>query len=488
MTTGPDSSNETSKATVEGGIFLRSRVGWKELNEKILLEPIKGGSRWAAAFGSLLLFAFTLQVVTGILLTTCYAPSVGTAWQSVHYIQNEMPLGWLVRGMHHWGSSAMVILLLAHLVQVFVWGAYKRPRELTWMSGVLLLAVTLGLAFTGYLLPWDERAYWSSKVGLGIASTTPMIGEYLRTLLQGGSDMGNLTLTRFFTLHGFILPGTIIGIVVCHLYLFRRHGITTAWWKHEPQLIKEQEPFWPAARSGRDGVLVLALLLALVAWTWYHPAPLTNIADPSKPYAARPEWYFMFLFQLLKYLKGPYEILGTFVLPALFFAVLFFWPFLDRNPSRDPRKRPVALTLLSCGVVGLVGLTIFAVATDTRMTEPAAAIASGPPVKAPAAALQKLDTINVYTANCLACHSVDGTGNMMRGVALPTIPDFTSAKWQKSKKDDDFFHRIYEGKVDGKTPLMPPFRDKLSVDQMRSLVDYVRAFSTDTAQATTKSK
>ncbi len=478
MTTVTPPSPETPAAP-EGGFF-GSRSGWRELNEKILLEPIKGGSRWAAAFGSLLMFTFMLQVVTGILLTTYYAPSVGTAWQSVKYIQEEVPLGWLVRGMHHWGSSAMVILLLMHLVQVYVWGAYKRPRELTWMSGVLLFVVTLGLAFTGYLLPWDERAYWSSKVGLGIASTTPLIGGYLRTLLQGGSDMGNLTLTRFFTLHGFILPGSIIGILAGHLYLFRRHGVTTAWHKKEPQLLREREPFWPG-QVWKDGVFAAVLLLALFAWTWYHPAPLSNIADPSKPYAARPEWYFMFLFQMLKYLKGPYEILGTFVLPVLFFGVLFFWPLLDRNPSRDPRKRPVALTMLGLGVAGLVGLTVFAVSTDARMEEPAAAIASAPPVKAPASSIQKLDTINVYAASCLACHAVDGTGNMLR-VALPTIPDFTSAKWQKSQKDDDLFRRIYDGKLDGPKPLMPAFKDKLGVDQIRSLVDYTRAFSTKAAK------
>ena len=160
--------------------FFGSRTGWRELKERMLLDPVKGGSRWAAAFGSLLLFTFVLQVVTGVLLTTCYAPSVGTAWQSVKYIQEEAPLGWFIRGVHHWGSSAMVILLLFHLVQVFVWGAYKRPRELTWMTGVLLLGATLGLAFTGYLLPWDERAYWASKVGLGIVGTVPWVGERLR--------------------------------------------------------------------------------------------------------------------------------------------------------------------------------------------------------------------------------------------------------------------------------------------------------------------
>jgi len=209
--------------------FWGQRTGWTVLKQALFLEPLPGGSRWAAAFGSLLLFAFVLQVVTGVLLSMNYAPSVDSAWPSVKFIQDEVPLGAFIRAVHHWGSSVMVILLLLHLLQVFIWGAYKKPRELTWMSGVLLLFCTLGLAFTGYLLPWDQKAYWATKVGLGIASTTPGIGDGLRTLLQGGPQMGNLTLTRFFSIHTFVLPGLLVLLVVVHLYLFRLHGVTPPW-------------------------------------------------------------------------------------------------------------------------------------------------------------------------------------------------------------------------------------------------------------------
>jgi quinol-cytochrome oxidoreductase complex cytochrome b subunit len=327
---------EKSKPAAEG--FFGERTGWRQFKTHVLLEPIKGGSRWSAAFGSLLLFTFTLQIVTGILLTTCYAPSVSTAYQSVKYIQNEAPLGWFVRGMHHWGSSAMVILLLFHLVQVFVWGAYKRPREFTWMTGVLLLGATLGLAFTGYLLPWDEKAYWASKVGLGIMGTVPIVGEHMRLLLQGGPDMGNLTLTRFFALHGFVLPGAVIALVSAHLYFFRLHGVTTARREEDHEIHRKTEPFWPG-QVFKDLVVALALLGILTVWVFHHPAPLGDIADPSKAYEARPEWYFMFLFQLLRYFHGPFEVVGTFVLPSLFFAILFFWPFIDRNPAQRPKRR-----------------------------------------------------------------------------------------------------------------------------------------------------
>jgi ubiquinol-cytochrome c reductase cytochrome b subunit len=468
-------------ATTTQGGFFGSRTGWSELNEKLLLEPIKGGSSWAAVFGSLLLFTFSLQVVTGILLVTCYAPSVSTAWQSVHYIQTEMPLGWLVRGMHHWGSGTMVILLLLHLIQVYVWGAYKRPRELTWMTGVLLLFTTLGLSFTGYLLPWDQRAYWSSKVGLGIASTTPVIGAYIRTFLQGGPDMGNLTLTRFFALHGFVFPGTVIALVVCHLYLFRRHGVTTAWWKEESQLLNDVEPFWPG-QVWKDLVAAFVLLLILAIWTCFHPAPLDEIANPAvQPPAPRPEWYFMFLFQVLKFFPGQYEVIGTVVLPSLFFGTLFFWPLIDRNPSRDPRKRKVALTIFGCAVMALVGLTIYSLAIDVHATDAPGPLPPAPPELTTSGHGPKIDPAPLFAANCLDCHGADGTGSDLRADS-PTIPDFTKAAWQKSQTDDDLFRRIYDGKMDAANKeLMPAFKDKLTVNQISALAGRVRAFSTSSA-------
>jgi quinol-cytochrome oxidoreductase complex cytochrome b subunit/mono/diheme cytochrome c family protein len=450
--------------------FWEERTGWRPLKQLLFLEPLPGGSRWSAAFGSLLLFVFALQVVTGILLTTSYAPSVDSAWPSVNYIQTQVPLGVFVRALHHWGSSAMVILLLFHLVQVFVWGAYKKPRELTWMVGVLLLFGTLGLAFTGYLLPWDEKAYWATKVGLGMASTVPGIGDGLRTLLQGGPGMGNLTLTRFFTLHAFVLPGTLIVLVVVHLYLFRLHGVTPSWWVSADQLRAKEEPFWPK-QVLKDAVLALVFLIGLGLWCAFVPAPLGLQADPAKPYEARPEWYFMFLFQLLRYFQGPYEVVGTFVLPLAFFLVLFFWPFLDRNPQRDPRRRPLAITLLGAGTVGLVGLTIVANVTDVRM--PTALAKPREPVPShPAGPIQRADVARIYNDTCAACHGVDGSARLVRA-AMPKIPDFTSLAWQMSQTDFEIAHRIR----DGNEPLMPAYRDKLNDSQQLALTVYVRAFA-----------
>jgi quinol-cytochrome oxidoreductase complex cytochrome b subunit len=452
--------------------FWELRTGWSRLKHTLLLEPLLGGSRWAAAFGSLLLFSFALQIVTGILLTMNYAPSVQTAWPSVKFIQEEVPLGWLIRGAHHWGASLMVILLLVHMVQVFVWGAYKRPREFTWMVGVLLLVCALGLAFTGYLLPWDQKAYWATKVGLGMISTIPVIGDGLRILLQGGPQLGNLTLTRFFTLHAFVLPGVMVFLIVVHLYLFRLHGVTTPWWESPARLRAQSEPFWPG-QAWKDAVLAMAVLIGLWLWCIYWPAALGEQSDPARPYEARPEWYFMFLFQLLRYLKGPYEVLGTFVLPALFFVLLFFWPFLDRSPHSDPRRRPVAISLLAIGTASLIGLTIFANITDVRMHEPVAAAARAP-VDAVVAAgpIQKLEVAGLYKKECASCHGVNGTGNAIRP-AMRSIPDFTSLAWQMSQTDLAITHQIREGTA----PLMPAYKDKLSQPQILALAIYVRAFA-----------
>jgi quinol-cytochrome oxidoreductase complex cytochrome b subunit/mono/diheme cytochrome c family protein len=451
--------------------FWEERTGWTQLKQLLFLEPLPGGSRWTVAFGSLLLFTLVLQVLTGVLLAMNYAPSVETSYPSVRFIQDEVPLGWFIRALHHWGSSAMVILLLVHLIQVFVAGAYKRPRELTWMVGVLLMFCILSLAFTGYLLPWDQKAYWATRVGLGIASTVPLVGDSLRTLLQGGGEMGNLTLTRFYGIHVFILPGLVFLLIIVHLYLFRLHGLTPTWGQSDEQLCATQEPFWPR-QAWKDGVVAMVLLLALGVWCYYRPAPLESQADPSQPYEARPEWYFMFLFQILKYFEGPYEVVGTFVLPTLFCLILFFWPLLDRNPAREPRQRPIALGLLGLATAGLVGLSIFAVVTDVRMHEPTQVVAKQPAPPEPGGTVQWAEVAKEYNATCAACHGVDGSGKLIRA-GMPTIPDFTSLAWQMSQTDLEITHRIQ----DGNEPLMPAYKAKLSERKILGLAVYVRAFA-----------
>ena len=306
----------------------------------------------------------------------------------------------------------------------------------------------------------------------------PLVGDSLRAILQGGPDLGNLTLTRFFTLHGFILPVCLSLLAVAHVYLFRLQGVTPPWWPSPEELKAEEEPFWPG-QAWKDGLVALLLLVGLGVWCLYCPASLGAEADPAKPYEARPEWYFMFLFRMLRYFEGPYEVVGTFVLPTAFVVVLFLWPFLDRNPQRDPRRRPLAIALLLLATAGLLGSTIYSVATDVRLPEPTMAAALEPGALPSAGPIQRLEIVRIYRDNCSACHGEDGSGGPVRA-AMPTIPDFRSMAWQTAKTDFEIVHQIQ----DGKEPVMPPFRGKLSQQQIVGLTIYLRAFAVDTAAET----
>ncbi|HKX63377.1 MAG TPA: cytochrome bc complex cytochrome b subunit, partial [Verrucomicrobiae bacterium] len=285
--------------------WLDNRTGCKKLIEHMLLENVPGGSRWRYVWGSTLTFTFIVQIITGIFLWMAYSPSSQTAWASVNYIENEMWGGWLLRGIHHYTAHAMNILLVLHLMQVVIDGAYKAPREVNFWFGIGLLLLVMGLSLTGYLLPWDQKGYWATKVATSIAAITPLIGPELQKLIVGGAEYGHHTLTRFFALHAGVLPGAVIALIVAHIYLFRRHGLTPK----EPRR-KPDEAFWPE-QVLKDAVACLAVLAVVLFLTIRYGADLGAPADPAENYAAaRPEWYFLFLFQLLKYFPGSSEIIG----------------------------------------------------------------------------------------------------------------------------------------------------------------------------------
>lgn len=181
---------------------------------------------WAFTLGSATLFLFALQAVTGIFLTVYYVPHPEQAYDSVNFITNELPFGWLIRGIHHWGATLMVITVFLHMLRTFFYGAYKYPREITWMTGVVLLLLTLGMGFTGYLLPWNQRAYWATTVGTEIAGTVPLIGPLIESILRGGDALSALTLIRFFSAHIWMLPAGLVALIGVHLYLVIRLGIS----------------------------------------------------------------------------------------------------------------------------------------------------------------------------------------------------------------------------------------------------------------------
>src|SRR6266850_5363107 len=234
--------------------WLDDRTGYKALLHEALYEHVPGGARWRYVWGSTLVFTFSVQLITGLFLWMAYSPSSQTAWESVYYIQYEMSGGWLLRGLHHYTAQLMNILLVLHLMQVVIDGAYRAPREVNFWFGLILLQLVLGLSLTGYLLPWDQKGFWATKVATNLVAIVPAIGPSLQRVIIGGADYGHHTLTRFFALHAGLIPGMIVALLVGHIYLFRRHGLTAK----EPRL-RPDAAFWPD-QVLKDSVACLAVL------------------------------------------------------------------------------------------------------------------------------------------------------------------------------------------------------------------------------------
>lgn len=318
-----------------------SRLKLKPLEQTLLNEPIPGGASWNYVFGSATLFLFGLQVLTGMLLMVYYVPSTDHAYDTVRFIQDEVWGGWFVRGLHHWGASAVIMVIGLHMLQVFFDGSYKRPRELMWIIGVVLLMLMLGFGFTGYLLPWDQNAYWATQVGINMVGSIPLIGDFLVKVLRGGETLGALTLSRFFAIHVAFLPAAIILGIMLHLFILRRVG--PAGPHDEARAKKGSETFYPR-QVYMDAVVMLGVFVVVATLTIFIEFPLADRADPSDhSFIPVPEWYFLFHYQLLKYAPGALGPLATWLLPALFFTGLFLLPFWDRNPERHPSARPITL-------------------------------------------------------------------------------------------------------------------------------------------------
>ncbi len=368
-TTAPHADTPTkSTPGLLGGLaaWFDDRTGYRALIHEALYERVPGGARWRYVWGSCRVFAFMTQVITGLVLWASYSASAQTAWESVYYIQHEMAGGWLLRGIHHVMAQAMVVLLALHLMQVVIDGAYRAPREVNFWLGLILMQLVLGMALTGYLLPWDQKGYWATRVATNLAGLVPLVGPSLQQLVVGGPDYGHHTLPRFFALHAGFLPATLVGFLVLHLTLFRKHGL------HAKQPItKPDAMFWPdqvlkdavamlAVMAVVLGVILMPALRAMLAGepivTGHLGAELGAPADPSQPYAAaRPEWYFLFLFQFLKVFEGwgaSGEFLGAIVVPGLTLGLMFLMPIIGR--WKLGHRFNVAFTLAILAGAGLL--------------------------------------------------------------------------------------------------------------------------------------
>jgi ubiquinol-cytochrome c reductase cytochrome b subunit len=332
--------------------WLDERSGWRGARAAMLDEQLPAGTGWFFTLGSVLLGLLGVQLLTGAFLTIYYAPTPDHAYESVRFISSGFA-GRLVRGLHHYGASFIVVAVVLHMLRVLLFGSYKPPRELTWISGIVLLLLILGFALTGYLLPWDQRAYWATVVTVNVSRLTPVMGEAVATALQGGSSIGALTLTRWYAVHIIFLPALLLMLVAMHVFLMRRHGISGP---VSPQR-GARFSFYPA-QAARDVAVVTIVLAALTAIAWRGAPALDAPADPADAtYVPRPEWYFLGLFQLLKYFPGHWEVVGALVLPGLAITLLALLPWIDRSPHRDPRRRPVILLAIVAGLGAVVSLT-----------------------------------------------------------------------------------------------------------------------------------
>ena len=332
--------------------WLDDRTGWRRVRSVLLDERLPAGTGWFFTLGSVLLGLLGVQLLTGAFLTLYYAPTPDHAYESIRYISAGFA-GRLVRGLHHYGASFLVVAVVVHLLRVLAFASYKRPRELTWISGVLLLLIILKFALTGYLLPWDQRAYWATVVTINIARLTPLVGDAVATALQGGTTIGALTLTRWYAVHVIFLPALLVLLVATHLVMMRRQGISgPVRARNGPEF-----RFYPA-QAARDVTVVTIVLALLTAFAWDGAPPLDAPADPADAtYVPRPEWYFLGLFQLLKYFPGHWEVIGALVLPGVALTLLALLPWIDRSPHREPRRRPLALLTIVVGLGAVVSLT-----------------------------------------------------------------------------------------------------------------------------------
>ncbi len=468
-------------------------------------EHVPGGARFVYVFGSALVILFLVQAVTGVGLALYYSPSANNAWASVFYIQHKVAFGQLLRGLHHYGASAMIIVLGLHVLQTFTFGAYKQSRAFVWWSGLVLLFIVIAFGLTGYLLPWDQKGYWATRVATDIMATVPLIGQTMQYALQGGNEYGNLTLTRFYAIHVVILPVLLIGIVVAHVALFRRvGGITPSWrllerradpvgkrwlfvlavaallftaglasalflptgWaaavacaagaipiaiqlarsagvasaKDDPKVVGE---FWPD-QLARNALFSLAVVGVLAVLSVSRPAPLDAPADPTVNYLPRPDWYFLFLFQLLKYFEGKLVIVGTLLIPGLISLVLIALPLLDRGEVRSPLawQRAPFVAFIYCVVASIFLLTYLALRADQRNPEVqrlrkeadrsasrAIEVAQNGIPPEGAAALLASDPRErgrrLFRRSCDSCHSLEGAG----GAKAPDLTGYLSRDW-----------------------------------------------------------
>lgn len=434
--------------------------------------PQSSGS-WFYVFGSATLLCFMIQLATGIMLAMVYVPSAAEAYTTLQYLTFQQDLGWFLRGVHYWGSNFMVGIMLLHMTQVYLFGAYKYPREITWITGVILLTLTLGLAFTGQVMRFDEDSYWGLGIGVAIVGRVPFIGEQLVNLMLGGPIIASETLSRFFALHVFVLPGAVIALISIHLRMVLTKGINeypvpgmlvrreTYDKEYAAILKKEGVPFFPKAIS-KDLVAASIVIFGILACAcFFGPKGPTGPPDPVQiDTLPRPDFFFLWIFAIAALMPDWMETPALLGGPVIIGLILFALPFFNGTGEKSWRRRPVAvltvlLTWLALGLLTYLGHTSpWSPVMDAWKGDhtPSAFIKGRTP-------LELQGSLVIQSMQCRNCHAIDGIGGQ-RG------PELTSVGTRLTK--DQLVRQVIQGGGN-----MPAYGKNLSPAQVDAVVAYM---------------
>jgi ubiquinol-cytochrome c reductase cytochrome b subunit len=433
----------------------------------------KSAGSWFYVFGSATLLCFMIQVVTGIMLALVYVPSAAEAYQTLEYLTFQQDLGWFLRAVHYWGSDFMVGIMCLHMTQVYLFGAYKYPREVTWLSGLVLMVLTLGLAFTGQVMRFDEDAYWGLGIGAAIIGRVPFIGQELVNFMLGGQIIGSETLSRFFSLHVFVLPGAVLAVVSLHLRMVLTKGINeypkpgmlvrreTYDKEYAAILKKEGVPFFPKAIS-KDLVAAAVVIFGILACAAiFGPKGPGGPADPLQIDASpRPDFWFLWIFAIAALMPAQMETVALLVGPVVIGLILVALPFFNGTGEKSWRRRPVAVLIVLLTYVALGMLTYLGdtspwspemIAWKSAVT-PKAQIAGRPP-------LELQGSVVMQMMQCRNCHAIDGIGGQ-RG------PSLTEVGSRLTKPQ--LVRQVIQGGGN-----MPAFGQNLTPAQIEAVVDYM---------------
>jgi ubiquinol-cytochrome c reductase cytochrome b subunit len=429
---------------------------------------------WFYVFGSAALTVFVLQLVTGILLALVYVPTAGEAWNSLQTLNHSIAFGWYIRALHGWGSNFMVAIVLIHMVQVFLFGAYKYPRELTWIVGVFLLLMTLGMAFSGQVLRFDQDAFWGIGIGASISSRVPVIGPWAVHLLLGGPIIAGATLSRFFALHVFVIPGLLIAFVSLHLLMVLKLGINewpmpgrivrkATYEKQYHELIqKDGVPFVPGAVYKDIFFSACILLVLMLVAAYFGPFGPSGRPDPTIIQTVpRPDYFFLWIYALLSLLPPQMETPALLIGPVIVILALLLLPFIFGEGEKSWRRRPVAVLSILLVAVALGTFTSLA---NHAPWSPVMDAWSGDPIPPQylqhRTALERQGALIFQLKQCRNCHSLGNEGGK-RGPALDSVA--------LVQNEDQLIRQVVQGGGN-----MPAYGKNLSPPEVTALVAFLR--------------